>query len=210
MDYNSLDATLSYPIKQFNSEAIFNSTLTVAYQLLYSAPKINPDLYNSYSVNDLRKTVFFLDNGDGTYSFKGNYTGDYGLDSSPTTDEMYLIRAEGFARQGKISEAMKDLNDLLVKRWKTDPVTGKTLYVDQTATDEKDALNKILVERRKELLFRGLRWMDIKRLNKEGANIGLSRTVHGQTYSLPANDLRFALPIPEDVIAASGMQQNLR
>ena len=68
----------------------------------------------------------------------------------------------------------------------------------------------ILLERRKELLMRGLRWMDLKRLNMEGAAITLTRTVNGQVYTLPPNDLRYALPIPEDVIAISGMQQNPR
>ncbi|SEM08104.1 hypothetical protein SAMN05216436_101351 [bacterium A37T11] len=56
--------------------------------------------------------------------------------------------------------------------------------------------------------MRGLRWMDIKRLNKEGANITLTRNLNGQIYTLPPNDPRFALPIPEDVIDLSGMQQN--
>ncbi|HEY0177744.1 MAG TPA: RagB/SusD family nutrient uptake outer membrane protein, partial [Pedobacter sp.] len=71
-------------------------------------------------------------------------------------------------------------------------------------------LRIVLQERRKELIMRGIRWMDIKRLNKEGANITLTRKLNGNVYTLPANDLRFALPIPDDVIAFSGMKQNLR
>ena len=66
----------------------------------------------------------------------------------------------------------------------------------------------MLTERRKELLFRGVRWVDVKRLNKEGYGISLQRTIDGQTYRLGPNSLRFALPIPEDVIAMSGMPQN--
>ncbi len=105
---------------------------------------------------------------------------------------------------------MNDLNTLLINRWKVDPVTGKTTYTSQTASDEKEALDKILLERRKELLYRGLRWTDIKRLNKLGANISLTRIINGQTFTLPPKDLRFALPIPEDVISLSGMEQNKR
>ena len=52
--------------------------------------------------------------------------------------------------------------------------------------------------------------MDIKRLNKEGSNINLVRKLDGQVYMLTAGDLRFALPIPEDVIELSGMLQNPR
>jgi hypothetical protein len=76
--------------------------------------------------------------------------------------------------------------------------------------DATEALNIILIERRKELLMRGLRWMDIKRLNKEDAGIVMKRTINGQTYTLLPNDLRYSFPIPEDVISLSGMQQNPR
>ena len=78
------------------------------------------------------------------------------------------------------------------------------------AFDDEDALDKILIERRKQLLMRDLRWMDIKRLNKEGANISLRRTVNGITYSLQPNDNKFALPLPETIIRISGMTQNPR
>ncbi|WP_186774472.1 RagB/SusD family nutrient uptake outer membrane protein [Chitinophaga pinensis] len=56
---------------------------------------------------------------------------------------------------------MKDLNTLLRSRW----VTGT--YADMTATDGADALLKVLRERRKELIFRGRRWTDLRRLNKD-------------------------------------------
>ena len=59
-------------------------------------------------------------------------------------------------------------------------------------------------------MMRGLSWMDIKGLNKEGANISLTRTINNKVYTLPANDPRFVLPIPDDVIEMSGMAQNSR
>ena len=65
-------------------------------------------------------------------------------------------------------------------------------------------------KRRKELLFRGLRWADVKRYNREGANIVLSKTVNGKTFLLPPNDLRYAIAIPEDIIGMTGMPQNDR
>jgi starch-binding outer membrane protein, SusD/RagB family len=52
--------------------------------------------------------------------------------------------------------------------------------------------------------------MDIKRLNLEGAGITLKRILNGQVYLLPAGDNKFALPIPEYVIAISAMEQNPR
>jgi len=56
--------------------------------------------------------------------------------------------------------------------------------------------------------MRTLRYTDLKRLNKEGANITLTRFIKGQTYTLLPNDPRYALPIPDDVIQVSGMPQN--
>jgi len=59
-------------------------------------------------------------------------------------------------------------------------------------------------------LFRGLRWIDIKRLNKEGAGIIPIHSLGMQQFSLIPNDNKYALPIPSDIIKMTGMQQNPR
>lgn len=210
LDYRSLNSAATYPIAKLNKETIFYASLSPSDLLSISRAKIDKNLYDSYSVNDARKNVYFRSNGNATYAFKGNYTGGSSLFGGIATDEIYLIKAESLARQNKIDESMRLLNDLLVKRWKVDANTGASLYINQSAINKDDALTKILAERRKELVFRGIRWMDIKRLNKLGANITISKTINGQSYGLMANDLRFALPIPEDVITTSGMTQNPR
>jgi len=208
MDYNNaggsdlVNLTSNTPFVQFNKEVIFESTLAAPGILTNSRAKIDSNLYLSYADDDLRKTAFFKNNNNGTYGFKGNYSN--GLFDGLSVNEMYLMRAECAARSGDIVAAMNDLNTLLVKRWKT------SKFVPYTAANKAEALNKVLTERRKELLMRGLRWIDLKRLNKEGANITLRRIVNGQTYTLLPNNLRYALPIPEDVIALSGMEQNPR
>lgn len=125
--------------------------------------------------------------------------------SGLATDEMYLIRAESYARTGKVSEAISDLNILLQNRYKTGTFTPYS-----TSLSEKQALDTILSERRKELPFRGLRWADIRRLNKEGANITLTRRLNGQIHTLPPNDLRYVLPIPPDVLRLSNIENNPR
>jgi len=195
------------PIMRFNAEVLYDSYMQTTSTLNISRAKIDSNLYKSYASSDRRKVLFFRTNtgtSAGTYGFRGSYAGSTSfLFDGVANDEVYLMRAECFARAGKTAEAMADLNTLLSKRW-----TGT--YTMMQATDATDALNKILVERRKELLMRGLRWMDIKRLNAEGASITLRRILNTQTYTLPPNDLRFALAIPEDVIELSGMPQNPR
>lgn len=204
LNYNSLNAAATYPVPQFNTEVIlYNASNSVP--LLQSNAKVDSVLYNSYAANDCRKTVFFRDNGNGTYAFKGSYDGATGnLFSGIATDEMYLTRAECYARAGNKTAALTDLNTLLQMRMKTGT------FVAVTSADAVEALAKILTERRKELVMRFVRWMDIKRLNKENAGITLKRVVNNQTYTLAPNDLRYALPIPEYIINITGMAQNPR
>lgn len=205
MDYNGdpdVDAASSFPFAQFNGEVIYSSQIPYPSTLYYG--NIDSTLYNSYPQHDLRKLRFFASNGLGPFAFTGNYENNTNLFSGIAVDEIYLMRAECYARAGKVAEAMNDLNILLLKRWETGT------FVAFTAVDPNDALNKILVERRKELVFRNLRWMDIKRLNKEDANIMLVRNINGQVYSLPPNDLRYALAIPEDLVSLFGIRQNPR
>lgn len=203
LDYNDLDSTSATPLARFNKEVISENEIGESQLLGLSRSKISSDLYNLYhNGNDLRRVILFGLNSDGSHFFKGRFVEGFSLFGGMATNEMYLVRAECYARQGQINAAMNDLNTLLVKRWR------KNTFVPFTASGTADALKLILAERRKELLFRGIRWMDIKRLNKEGAGIVLTRNVNNQTYTLFPNDLRYALPIPEDVITLSGMPQN--
>jgi len=99
---------------------------------------------------------------------------------------------------------MATLNKLLITRWKTGT------FIPFTANNSQEALSTILKERRKELLMRDLRWQDIKRLNKEGANISIKRIIDSKTYELPPNSSKFALPLPAYIIKMTGMPQNPR
>ena len=72
----------------------------------------------------------------------------------------------------------------------------------------EDALEKILLERRKELVWRGLRWQDIKRLNGEGRDIVQKRLVDNTMVTLQPTATYYAMPIPEDVVENSGIAQN--
>jgi hypothetical protein len=203
-DFNTLDSTVAYPVPKFSQEIIYDSNVAYNSALVQRRAKIAPELYSQYENNDLRKTMYFKLNADGSHSFRGSYSSTDGRWSGLAVDEMLLNRAECFAREGNIEMALQDLNSLLIKRWKSGT------FIPYTVASARNVLNLILTERRKELLMRSLRWMDVKRLNKEGAGLSLTRLVNGKTHELPANDLRFALPIPEDVISISGMIQNPR
>lgn len=212
MNFNSdpeISSGTGFLIKRMNKETIFeliwSSTSTLI--LTTSRARISSEFYGLYNDDDLRKNVFFRANtgtNAGTYNFRGSYSNSNGFFTGVAVDEVYLMRAECNARQGNVASALDDLNTLMENRWRA----GRFVRFD--ASTSLEVLDMILIERRKELLMRNIRWIDIKRLNKENANISLTRVVNGQTYILPPNSNRFALPIPEDVIAISGIIQNNR
>lgn len=209
MDYNTINAAAADPILLFNKEVNYNASSTGRGGVFVTdKARVNMDIYNSYKVNDLRKTVFFSKNTNGSYAFKGDYAGrNYGgLFAGITVDETFLIKAECEVRLNKVAEGMKTLNDLLRTRWKTGT------YVDLTVGNQTDALKLVLLERRKELLFRcNVRWSDIKRLSKDGENaVTIKRKIEGKDYELKSGDLRFAGLIPLNTIKLSGVVQNGR
>ncbi|RYG09732.1 MAG: RagB/SusD family nutrient uptake outer membrane protein [Chitinophagaceae bacterium] len=201
-DFNLLNATLAYPFVPYSKEVITFSNMTSPSSLSTSRAKVVPELLAMYADSDLRKSVYFRSNGNGTFHFRGSYNGNNALFSGVSTNEMYIISAECHARSGNVIKALEMLNGLLVMRYR------KNQFVAITEANATALLEIILNERRKELPMRGLRWMDVKRLNKEGRGMVLSRTWAGTTYSLAANDPRFALPLPEDIVALTSMPQN--
>lgn len=198
------DSTLP-SIKQFNKETIFYTEMVVSSGVFAKGiAMVDTSIVASYNDNDLRKSILVF-GASNTKRFKGSYAQNTQvMFTGLATDELLLIRAESAARAGELTAAANDLNTLLVKRWKTGT------YNPLTFVNVQDAVTKILSERRKELIFRGLRWIDIKRLNKEGANIILKRKLGTAEYTLLPNENRYALPIPKDIIELTGMPQNPR
>lgn len=192
------------PFKRFNKETVFYTEMNgIGSVNSFTRARIDTLLYNSYNNSDLRKKAFFRSSPP-YYLFKGSYTGNTNnYFTGITTAEMYLTRAECNARLGNISNAMSDLNTLMRKRW-----DNTIPYPEITAVNEVDAVNKILSERRKELYMRGLRWMDIKRLNRENRNIILTRKIGTQVFTLLPNAGYYALPLPDDIIKLTGIEQN--
>jgi len=203
LDYKTLNASAARPIPLFNAETIFHS-VSNATNLLNVYAKVDTTLYRSFQQQDLRRTVFFNIATDGTIAFKGSYDGSARLFNGLATDELYLIRAECYARLGNTSAAMNQLNTMMSKRW-------SGTFTPFNANSADDALRMILTERRKELVFRFTRWTDLKRLNKDPRfAITLKRKIGGNQYLLPPNDLRYQLPLPVAVIQQTGMPQNPR
>jgi hypothetical protein len=163
----------------------------------------NPTLLASYDAGDIRYDAYFRDvpddfgdvrttivkheaklsqarNPDGVVNFKAFRTG-----------EMYLIRAEAYARKGGAWEAsgMDDLNTLRASR-----ILG---YADESLTGTA-LLNAIAFERRKELVAEGHRWFDLKRTTKT-----INRTFCTGFCNLPPSSRAWNWPIPQPEIDAN-------
>lgn len=208
IDLNGDEELLSFttaasPFVKYNKETIFYAELTNAFVFARSSSLVDSVLVSSYFSNDLRGPAFFR-MVDGNAFFKGTLTGNAARQfGGLSTAELYLNKAESFAVLNKPMEAIEILNVLLENRF----VTGSILP-NPDDFDIDAVICKVRQERRKELLFSGIRFADIKRYNKEDANIYLTRHIGGKEYTLEPNSSKYALPIPQDIIEITGIPQN--
>lgn len=128
------------------------------------------------------------------------------------TSEMYLILAECYAQAGNFNGAsnttaaiIKQIRDA---RKFTAGATTLPVYTNQV-----DALQAVLLERRIELSFEGHRYVDLKRLGVQaGVSIDRDPTddqILGLPLTISNTDYRFTLPIPTAEQSANPtIQQN--
>jgi hypothetical protein len=210
MEYDTVHFAKSIPIYNSNPETLYQSIMLRSSGLfvgggLRSNLIIDSNLYASYRPGDLRKSIFYRTSGSTPY-LKGSYNGSSFCFTGLATDEVYLIRAECAARGGNKAAALGDLNYLLQHRW-----ADSVIFNPVTAANAGDALDSVLVERRKELAFRGLRWSDLRRLNKGGYKDTIYHGLNGMVNRLSPGSLNYTLPIPPDVLFLNkGMSDNPR
>lgn len=132
--------------------------------------------------------------------------GDKGI----RTGEVYITRAEAFARRFKKTgndadrvKALSDLNTLRMNRFDT----RTAALVPVNFTDPDALLAFCLAERRREMsLEESTRWADIKRLGLAVAHTFIDAEGNSTLYTLPANSPLYALPIP---VSAISLNNNL-
>lgn len=198
-DFNDLDMS-SNPFSSFSAmgnshpEVIFSMDMRATVIASYGYFSVDTTLLASYENDDLRKNVYFMDYL-GTTMFRGGYTGTGAFFSGFATDEIYLIKAEVLARKGAHTEAVGILNFLRQHRF-----SGSGSAILDSA-DPTEVLEWVLLERRKELFVRGVRWEDLKRLGSTG--ILLKRNLNGDSYSIAINR-NVMWPFPQNVLNMGG------
>ncbi|MDY0343726.1 MAG: RagB/SusD family nutrient uptake outer membrane protein [Lentimicrobium sp.] len=192
LDYNEYFSAWEMPEPDLNPEYLWtrlSDDVAAIFYLNYST-----ELINAYEPDDNRLLLFAADYyGTGEYFWSGAGYGSYGI-SFP---EIYLNKAECLAHNNNIDEAMQILNDLRIKRvsiYSFEPVEAAT---------QEEAIAHILHERKLELAFKGTRWMDMKRLDKQGRMPAVERTelFTGEVLeTLPSGSPRYTFKIPGRVM----------
>lgn len=197
MDYSTLDADAAYPFKLFNEETLYYGVCSSFSVTASSATYINPELYSLYGENDLRKNLFFTLDADGLPLFKGSYLGDYNLFSGLSLPEILLNGAESAFRLGMGEEGTELLTALASNRY-----SDLEIWLEDKG--ELD-LSAVMEERRKELVFRGTRWTDMKRLAATGElALPLEREI-GETAYLLNDPSQFTLVLPDLELDLEGL-----
>ncbi|OOV17620.1 RagB/SusD family nutrient uptake outer membrane protein [Flavobacterium sp. LM4] len=170
---------------------------------------ISPELRTLFGTNDARFNLFFnttsttnLDQGSNTAYWATVYTRFFYPTVGMKTTEVYLMLAECYAREDKLTEAVDILNTLRAKR-----ILSGTVNLTVPAT-RKETMELVINERRKELLLGFNRFFDLKRLNTETEYAKtitrvfpiVNKTVPQKTYTLLPNSRLYIIPFPLSVL----------
>ncbi|SJZ63738.1 SusD family protein [Chitinophaga eiseniae] len=190
LDYNNYESALSLPQADINPEVLWQRSsddYKVPGEMLYS-----DTLKTLFHEGDLRYRLLTIELPEGIVRAGTSGFANFGI----TFPELYLTRAEVAARKGNIPVAMDFVNLLRKARFETDR------YAPLAAVTEEEALDIVLAERRREMAFSGQRWMDMKRLDREGkmpAIKRVSRETGAVITILEPNSSHYTFQIPARV-----------
>ena len=201
-----------WPKRISNPELILSKKALNSYGYAPLLLTLNDEFLDTFEENDLRYKFYtrplsaltFNAVSDGRGYCVARLTGE-SRNGGPTVGEMLLIKAEGEARSGNAEEAMASINTLRKARFTAED------YEPLTAANADEALEKVLAERRRELMARGgFRWFDLKRLNKETR---FAKTIThpylDKVYTLEPGDNRYQFPFASGLFQyAPNLEQN--
>ena len=179
----------------------------------YHYGMISPELKQLFESNDLRYKLFLRDTGTSITQWFDFGSGAAIWTPAITnldrftymtvglrTAEVYLIAAEANARLNNLTEAKSYVERLRAKR-----IIGGDGTIS-TPTSQKEMMDQIILERRKEILFGFSRFFDLKRFNLETEYqktitrafpvVNISAEHPQKTYTLQPNSKMYIIPFP--------------
>ena len=180
---------------------------------LYHYGMISPELKQLFESNDLRYKLFLRDKGTSITLWFDSGSGAAIWTPAITnldrftymmvglrTAEVYLMLAEANARLNQLSQATDYVNQLRAKR-----LSGTKTSIEVPST-QKEMMDQIILERRKEMLFGFNRFFDLKRFNLEPEYaktitrqfpvVNISENYPQKTYTLQPNSRMYIIPFP--------------
>lgn len=160
---------------------------------------VTDDTYAIYSATDRRKALIVQGTRGG---LQVNYVNKYQNTGVADRDEIKLLRyaevlltlAESYARLKDEPNALLYLNMVAQNR---DPQLAAYTYTGQALVDA------IVLERRKELAFEGLRFFDLARTNADFTRQNMGAKAYSSYVDVKTTDVRRILPIPETELSAN-------
>ena len=192
----------SWSGRNISSEAIFELFVPVSGASSGLASLYNPantlsvqyatsnDLLNLYQTGDIRgRNTMFVSGGGtgGPFYYTRKYQGMADTVNNIRiirASELYLNRAEAYAKSGNLTLALADLNTI---RKRANPAA-----TNFASTDQQVVIDEILAERRRELAFEGHLFFDIARNKKDLVRVDNTASIKSFTYPSPL----YAYPIP--------------
>lgn len=205
-DYNKLSGKSVFPASIRINEMIYARGSDP--ECGSSLPFADSTFIKTYSANDLRLNIFFYGNDYTTDDFDYNNvlpsstvrfaafgSGYYDTEVGTTVAEMKLIIAENAARGNHLEDALQQLNEIRINRF------SPAAYQPLNSANQDEVLEWVLRERRYEMPLNGLRWFDMRRLDKEGRMAVVNRyDQSGQLLaSLQPHSVKYTLQLPLQV-----------
>ncbi|SFW84349.1 RagB/SusD family nutrient uptake outer membrane protein [Chitinophaga sancti] len=202
----------------FNGTLPVSSLISIQQDVIYGRLALGYipatlDFMRSFEAGDLRVKILYLSSDGYKYITRGgtNYVPAFVTptlqytNTGTSVQEMKLIVAEAAARNNDLSTALQQLNDIRKNRFPA------STYQPISFTTQADVFNAVLMERGHELPFAGLRWFDMRRLDKEN-RMGTVNRYDGQgnvIAELPPHSAHYTLQIPVQVLSFNpDMPQN--
>jgi hypothetical protein len=209
-DYNTAVSGGGYTFpSQFDNKQVLLRSIP---RQIFNAPQLSQSMLDLLGTKDLRYALFVKAGNSFYPSFTGfaywspdRFSGSTDRPAiGLTVNDTWLVKAECLARAGKKDEAVQMLNALRKFRFRPED------YTDLAAATPAEALQLVVDERRREFFGTGLRWYDLRRLNKDAQFAKtITRTYNGVTYTLAPNSNGYVFPLANVLIALNPeMEQN--
>jgi tetratricopeptide (TPR) repeat protein len=172
----------------------------------YGDIRVSPDLISVFEPGDARRNFITEFNGSPSEYQNNKFTGQQGISGlhSPKIlriSEMYLIRAEAYAKESNYAAALADVNEIR---------THRNLGVLENVADNA-VLTAVLKEKRVEFMFEGHRYFDLLRnkLDIVRNHCNSSEQLNTPRCTVEATSSTAILPIPQrETDVNRNMEQN--